>query len=381
MARTSVLFVALLARQALVDALQTQQLFVSNYTAYPTCYRQPVLVVLDSQRIVVFIEGRNNTWCSGTSDGSPSSIRVRYTADGGTSWSAEAVLYTGGVDFLCSVYDPAKGRVHLFVQKGTATLYTTTDDGGGTFAPVSTLPVAAPNGFTYAQPSVAHGLALDGGLCADGTCGGKAGRLLVPFICHAKASAQSQPGDVACPGCYSCLLISDDGGKNWAIGAISTQDGTREASLIQLTSPPGSNAALIYASERNMGAVPGHKQHAVSSDSGDSFDLFGDDLGLPDGKTLNWTGVVSGATRVSDTLLVTTPMSTTQRQDLGLYTSRDMAATWNAGVMLRKGPAGYSDVAALNATHAAVVFENGDDDAAFDFAKRISFGIFDATNP
>lgn len=371
-------------------AVTFQQLFVSDYTAYPTCYRQPVLVVLDENRMVAFIEGRNNTWCSGTSDGSPSSIRLRYTADGGSTWSSEAVLYTGGVDFLCSVFDSVQGRVHLFIQFGSKILYTTTDDGGATFTPVAPTTVTIPNGVASVQPGVGHGLVVDGALCGDGKCAGEAGRLALPFICHTPGAAGGAKGDVACPGCYSCLLLSDDRGESWRIGGVSTQDGTREASLVQLlsSSAGAAHTAVLYATERNMGSSPGYRQHALSLDAGSSFTSFGNDTGIPDAKTANWTGIVAGATRVGavsgvgpagpQRLLISTPMSKTERQDMAVYVSDDEAATWGPGVLLRAGPAGYSDLAAINATHVAILFENGDDDGMYDFAKRISFAVFNA---
>lgn len=354
-----------------------QELFVSNYTAYPTCYRQPILAILDAQRIIVFVEGRNNTWCSGTSDGSPSSIRLKYTQDGGSTWSAEAVLYTGGVDFLTTVYDSSQGRVHLFIQLGSKILYTTTDDGGATFKPVAPLTVTIPNGIQYAQPSVGHGLVVDGRLCGDGKCAGEAGRLAVPFICHGPTSTPITKGDVACPGCYSCLLISDDHGSTWGVKGITSQVGTREAALVQLVSAAWNSAhtAVLYANERNMGASPGYKQHAISQDAGSTFSLVGNDTELPDCVTSNWTGIVSGGTRVgtltptgptgAQRVLLSIPKSPTERQDMAIFYSTDETQSWSSGTVIRPGPAGYSDLAAINETHVAIVFENGDNNGMF----------------
>ena len=94
-------------------------------------------------------------------------------------------------------------------------------------------------------------------------------------------------------GCYSCLATSDDGGATWRIAAaaVTSQEGSREASLVQLpaSSHPGAPGAVIYVTQRNMGATPGHRWHSVSLDSGSSLSLFGEDPGLPDVDTKNWT--------------------------------------------------------------------------------------------
>jgi len=116
---------------------QLTTLFSSCYThgCYPTCYRQPVLIIIDDKNIIAFVEGRNNSYCSGTADGSPSSIRLRRSSDGGVSWTPpEQVLYTGKCDFLAAVHDATSGRTHLFIQEpASGALYTYSDDKGATW--------------------------------------------------------------------------------------------------------------------------------------------------------------------------------------------------------------------------------------------------------
>jgi photosystem II stability/assembly factor-like uncharacterized protein len=204
----------------------------------------------------------------------------------------------------------------------------------------------------------------------------------VAWVCHQGKrrgggdSGEAAPpprraGDVSCAGCFSCLATSDDDGATWTVAAVSTQDGSREAALAQLTAPAGSTGAVIYASERNMGAAPGTRWHAISRDSGASFSAFGTDPALPDGMTRNWTGICAGLARIGDTLLFSTPMATGARADLALYRSADEGASWSAGALFASGPAGYSDMTAINKTHAAIIFENGADE----FAQQINFAV------
>ena len=65
-------------------------------------------------------------------------------------------------------------------------------------------------------------------------------------------------------------------------------------------------------------------------------------------------------------------MATAARADMGVFVSHDQARTWSSGTLLLKGPAGYSDAGALDATHAAILLENG----AQEFAQQISLGVF-----
>lgn len=361
------------------------------YTGYPPCFRQPLVVALDdAQRLVAFAEGRNNSFCSGAADGSNSSIHSRFSVDGGATWSApQELLHAPPMPDYLSAIATTSGKVHLFVQT-SPNLQLTSTDGGATFSAPAPVKVALPKGFS-ATPGVASGIQLDGALCAEPTCGGHVGRLVVAWVCHAAKVAADGEGeageaaaaeasrlrDVSCAGCFSCLATSDDDGASWAIApaAVSTQDGSREASLAQLASAAyGARGAVVYASERNMGSAPGSRWHAISTDSGASFSLFGTDPTLPDGDTKNWTGIVAGVARVGGTLVFSTPMAAGARADMGLFRSTDEGKTWSAGELFAAGPAGYSDLTRLNDTHAAIIFECGTDE----FAQQVNFAVIEA---
>ena len=289
------LLIALIAAAAAVDLLD---LFVA-YVGTPSCYRQPVLVSINATHLLAFAEGRENGYCSGGADGHNSSIWVRTSADGGSSWTSGRMLYDAPPmpDYLSAVHDGASGRTLLFIQT-QPNLVTFSDDAGASWSKPTAVNITLPPGITSASPGVAHGIQLRGDLCAEPTCGGAAGRLVVAWVCHgpkaaAAAALRARLGDLSCPGCYSCLATSDDGGATWAVapGAVAlAQEGSREASIVQLRSSAHASAsAVVYASERNMGSSTGHRWHSISVDGGRSLSLFGDDPSLPDGDTKNWT--------------------------------------------------------------------------------------------
>jgi photosystem II stability/assembly factor-like uncharacterized protein len=371
----ALLALALLLPSARAAAAAPGVTLFAAYAGYPPCFRQPLVVALNASALVVFAEGRNNSYCSGAADGSNSSIHSRFSADGGATWSPPQELLHAPPqpDYLSAVANPATGSVHLFVQSAP-NVQLTSRDGGATWSAPAPVKVALPAGYT-ATPGVASGIVLDGALCAEPTCGGAAGRLVVAWVCHkAKAPGARRAGDVSCAGCFSCLATSDDDGDTWAISAVTTQEGSREAALAQLAAAavPGAPGAVVYASERNMGAAPGARWHAVSADSGKTFSRVGNDPALPDGDTKNWTGICAGLARGgAGTLLFSTPTAAGARADLGLFRSTDEGASWSPGALFAAGPAGYSDLTAVNATHAAIIFENGADE----FAQQINFAV------
>ena len=181
----------------------------------------------------------------------------------------------------------------LFIQT-SPNLEMHSDDGGMSWSKPTPITISLPAGYS-ATPGVAHGIQISGAMCAEPTCGGTVGRLVVAWVCHAKKAAP-RSGDVSCVGCYSCLATSDDHGATWAIapaGVSTAQEGSREGSLVQLRSadvPGAGSSAAVWATLRNMGATPGHRWHALSLDGGVTIASHGNDPSLPDGGTKNWTG-------------------------------------------------------------------------------------------
>jgi sialidase-1 len=360
----------------------TSQVLWSAYQQYPYCYRQPILVQTPKS-LIVLVEGRPNLpdgWCSGSSwpDAPMFPIIAKTSADGGQTWGPEInVTAAGNLDFLTPVYDAVTQTVILLIQLGdNGIIQVQSSDFGATWqAPTN---VAISNQFASLIPGVGHGIQISPEYCIDPTCGGTAGRLLLSFVC---TSAGPVTNDTACGNCLTCLVSSDDHGASWQLRAVSAQQGSREAALVQMNSADfRSSSAVVYAAERNLGNNTGHRWHSISRDSGNSFDgaYYASDP-LPDGVTYNWTGVVSGFTRFDTNpaapnapwLVFVAPADETQRANFSVFTSSNNGASWSSGNTLWAGPAGYSDALQLNSSAIAVVVENGVEE----FAQQITFMV------
>ena len=184
------------------------------YTDATRCFRQPLLVATRTA-LLAFVEGRPGiAYCSGTDwPAAPDfPIFVRASKDGGSTWAPPVRITDGNLDFLVAVFDPAAGRTHLLVQQvDTGTIRTTSADDGASWSPPVAVAVQAPAGvYSALIPGVGHGLALDARFCLDPTCGGTAGRLVVPFVATRVGPVSN---DTACGTCATALVWSDDGGE------------------------------------------------------------------------------------------------------------------------------------------------------------------------
>ena len=351
------------------------------FTAYadPTrCFRQPLLVQTPSA-LLAFVEGRPGIpYCSGTfwPDAPDFPILLRRSLDGGASWGAQQELTRGNLDFLVAVYDAVAARVALLVQLGDdGVVQLDSLDDGASWSAARNVSVGVPPGgpkLASLIPGVGHGLQLSARFCLDPTCAGLAGRLVLPFVATLDGPVAN---DTACGTCSTALVVSDDHGDSWTLAAVSEQNGSREAALVQLNSQDFSTlGAVVYASERNLGNATGVRLHALSIDGGGSFRSFGADAALPDVVTGNWTGCVDSLSRVDrdpaapqaapPTLAFTAPSAAGARAGLAVWASCDNGRTWSAPAEIWAGPAAYSDAVQVNATHIGVVYEGGDTEFA-----------------
>jgi sialidase-1 len=308
---------------------------------------------------------------------------LRRSTDGGTTWDPLEVIYTvsssPGIDFYVVLSDARKGRtagevLWLFLQVGFDTLVLTSHDDGTTWdAPrsLSSWNATLPYPLKNPRPSVGHGIQLSG-----------SGRLVVPMVC-VNASASGSHGDRGCTTCNACLLYSDDHGETWEWGGIGQQGG-RESAVAETASGgvetggakssanPGAVVSGLYLNERNMGATPGHRLTARSTDGGETLSGFAVDDSLPTPVTADWTGIVAGLVRANaNTLVYSAPENRSARKTLAMRTSSDDGATWSASKTLWAGPSGYSDIARIDDETVAVIYENGD----VSFADRVSVSV------
>ena len=224
----------------------------TSYRGYPDCARQPLLV-RTSRALLAFFEGRPGIFptdtCSGTFYPSAPNfpIYALRSEDSGATWSSPANLTHGNLDFLVSVYDRRAGVVHLLIQSGdSGVIALESRDEGLRWSAPRAINISQPSGFSSLIPGVGHGLQIEGARCgaANPTCSGREGRLVLPFVATRDGPVSN---DTACGTCASALVFSDDGGQSWELGAVSEQNGSREASLAQLDRCAGGGCARELA--------------------------------------------------------------------------------------------------------------------------------------
>jgi sialidase-1 len=393
-------------RAATASAPLRQDLFVPT-ARYP-CFRQPAILATSSGWLLAFAENRNVSACApnaraldgaavsaAAARGAPNeigSLLVRRSADGGATWGPLETVVSGDVDFYTIVDDAATRVQWLFVQARTETLvFNSTDDGATWSEPANFFEawpaVVLPPGMSGARPAVGHGIQLSGGAneerAAESNLVG-AGRLVLPMVCT-NATAVAWKGDTSCMACNSCVLFSDDHGVTWAFGGVA-QQGSRESQLVETAMTPvgprpaahlrsEARASALYVNARNLGATPGHRMVAHSEDGGETLGGFAIDRSLVTPVTAHWTGVVASVVGVGGgekkEIVYAGASNAAERKTMSLRRSADGGKSWGVPRVLWPGPAAYSDLARVNATHVAVIFENGDST----FADRVSVSV------
>lgn len=140
-------------------------------------------------------------------------------------------------------------------------------------------------------------------------------------------------------------LLSDDEGATWRLGGTVESALSNEGQLAQRAD----GSVLLYLRTR----APGGKEFAVSDDEGASW--------RPGPAALELAGPVcqSDLIAIGDELFATAHRHPTQRRGLGIRRSRDGGETWPEALRLVVGPAGYSDLVALDGDLLGVLFERG----------------------
>lgn len=319
--------------------------FESGTYGYHT-FRIPALARTRYGTLLAFAEGRRD----GSGDSGDIDILVCRSADGGETWSEPMLVLSHGTDTAgnpCVVVDPGSGDVVLLstrngggvsekeILRGTVSwqdsrriyLQRSCDDGiSWTEANQITDSVKQPSWRWYAT-GPGHGIALRHGSFP--------GRLVVP-------ANHSVPG--LAPGSYGAhLLLSDDGGFGWRIGAVD--GGTRgwinpnESTVAELDS-----GEVLVNTRNQHGRNPATRVQAISQDSGETFsDPFSPrpDLHAP---------VVQGSMlSIGGRLFFASPADPNRRASMSIRASKDGRSWWPVH-RVSELPAGYSDLVPLGGT-------------------------------
>lgn len=351
--------------------LSSTTVFVSGEDGYAT-YRIPAIVETTDGTLIAFAEGRVST----AADDGDVDLLAKRSDDGGKTWGDLQIVADMGPNFIGNpspVVDEATGRVVLLAtyKAGTDTEFDimvghgidtsrefllTSDDNGVTWSePLQiTESVKAPEWQWYSV-GPGHAFQIESGP--------HAGRLV---------AAANHSDDEFNYGAH--LLLSDDGGLTWRIGASETpKKGPRHPN--ESTAAMLDDGRIVVSARDQDGDDQWHRLRTTSTDGGETFaSPFEEQTGLVIPVVQVSMLAIAGTDGSDDatTLLLSGPSDSEKRIDLRVRTSTDAGVTWSEGSLVGPGPAAYSDLIGLTDGLIGVLFETGDNDAT----ERIDFATF-----
>ncbi|GAA4786351.1 exo-alpha-sialidase [Streptomyces ziwulingensis] len=353
---------------------EQQVLFRADRDPGYACFRIPAIVRAADGTLLAFAEGR----VLNCGDAADIDLVLKRSTDGGRTWGPLQVVNAGGGDTHgnpAPVVDRATGRVLLLETYNAGRA----DDLGCT-VPCDRVPhvqYSDDHGATWSTPrdlsaeirpetwnswyatGPVHGVQL--------TRGPHAGRLVLGV------NAETWDGDGVSAN-HAALVVSDDGGAHWRVGATDTwpvlADGTFRQKPSEVTLAELSDGSLLVSARDQDGLDLGHRAQAVSRDGGDSF--AGPFETLPD----LYTPQVQGALlTLGERVLLSAPADPDRRRTMTIRSSYDDGATWDSvdrATVVTRDWAGYSDMAGLDATTVGLLYEGG----AVDARDEIRFARF-----
>lgn len=310
-------------------------------------FRLPAVVTTTKGTLLAFAEARTVS----PLDHDPHGIVVRRSVDGGTKWGAITGVAPYDEATKCSTSGASpvsvtRGEhagdvvvVYLSCLEGVAMpgVVRSSDD-GRTWSKPATVEVATADGrvpTTRVVPGPGHAIELQHG--------SHAGRLVVAAW-----------GELA--GVRSTyLLLSDDGGRSWRIGASAAQTGG-DRNVDESIVTEAADGMLLLSSRNPADA----RTQARSADGGETFTPGADGNVLEVHKDLVNPGVQGSLLTVGDHVIFSSPSDPTYRRGLRLWRSADLGATWQEGPLVVPGVAAYSDLVALDDDTIGVLVETGD---------------------
>jgi len=336
--------------------LSHTDVFVAGADGYHT-YRIPALLATPKGTLLAFCEGRKG----GRSDTGDIDLLVKRSADGGSTWSAQQIVWDDGSNTCgnpCPVVDQATGVIWLPMtwnngqdresqikqntSKDTRRVFiTSSDDDGRTWAKPReiTTDVKRPEWRWYATgPGVGIQVAH----------GPWKGRLLVP--CDHTLVLPDDPD-----GYCSHVIYSDDRGRTWQLGGV-IRPAVNECQVVELTD------GTLLINMRNYDPSQTTRAVASSSDGGLTWSAVRHDPVLVE--PICQASLVRHTTQAPggrDCLLFSNPAHAEpgKRLDMTVRMSEDEGKTWPVSRVLWPGPAAYSCLCVLPGGSIACLYEAG----------------------
>lgn len=320
--------------------------FIAGEGGY-SCYRTPGLAITQAGTVLAFCGGRvDNCKDEGNID-----VVLRRSSDGGRSWGPLQVLANDGPN-PCKIPLPVvlpSGRILLLwlwnasvkreADRGKRYVRIThSDDDGRSWAPSRDITdqVRLRGWKPWYGIGPGHGIVKQ--------LEPAAGRIVVPAR-HGRRGG----------GSASHLLLSDDGGQSWRVGAIAGYSPSSECTVAEL-----GDGRLMLNSRSNGG----RRIVSISNDGGLTMASSGPDPQLIEPRNGCQASLLTyafGPNRQA-TLLFSNPVDLQQRTNGRLRLSRNNGQTWSRGFGYSDGPgsfSGYSDLARFANGDVALLVEAG----------------------
>lgn len=348
----------------MVGRRESVDLFVSGQEGYHT-YRIPALTVTKRGVVLAFCEGRRHS----PHDAGEIDLVLKRSLDGGRTWTPTQVVATEPKTTCgnpCPIVDNATGEIVVLFCKNAAdgpelqicegkafrTVWLTrSEDEGVTWSEPReiTSEVKRPD-WTWYATGPGHGIQL------------RDGRLVAP--CDHMPAVNYQWTDPF----RSHLLLSDDHGKTWRIGAVTREADTNECMAVETA-----DGALCVNARNRTG--PRGRAVCWSRDRGETVsEIACDDVLVGpacQASILRYTWADNdGKSRV----LFANPASF-NRSRMMVRVSYDECRTWPEGRVLHSGPSAYSDLCVMPDRRIGCLYETGD---SYTYAyEYIVFSTFD----
>ncbi|WP_405867533.1 exo-alpha-sialidase [Streptomyces sp. NBC_00005] len=353
---------------------EQQVIFKASQDPGYACFRIPAVVKTADGTLLAFAEGR----VLNCGDAGDIDIVLKRSTDGGRTWGPLQVVNHGGGDTHgnpAPIVDRETGRILL-----AETYNTGRADGASCAVPCDRTPhlqYSDDDGRTWSQPrdlsseilpanwnswyatGPVHGIQL--------TRGRQAGRLVFGV------NTETWNGSRVTAN-HAALIVSDDGGDHWRIGATDSwpiaDDGTFRQKPSEVTLTERTDGSVLVSGREQDGTDLGHRTQAVSRDGGDSFAApFRD---LPD---LYAPQVQGSMLRLGDRILLACPGDPDRRRTMMIRSSYDGGRTWDSvdrGTVVTTDWSGYSDMVRVDDDTVGLMYEGG----AVDARDEIRFARF-----
>ncbi|MFD4871772.1 exo-alpha-sialidase [Streptomyces sp. NPDC058420] len=338
-----------------------QVLFKAPQDAGYACFRIPAMVKTADGTLLAFAEGR----VLNCGDAADIDIVVKRSTDDGVTWSPLQVVNQGGGDTHgnpAPIVDRRTGRILL-----AETYNTGRTDSASCSVPCDRTPhlqYSDDDGLTWSQPrdlsdeilpptwnswyatGPVHGIQLSRGR--------HKGRLVFGVNTETWDGSRVTANNAA-------LIVSDDGGDHWRIGATDSYpiaaDGTWRQKPSEVTLTERTDGSILVSGREQDGTDLGHRTQAVSRDGGDSFTApFRD---LPD---LYAPQVQCSTLGVGTRILLSCDADPDRRRTMMIRSSYDGGRTWDSvdrGTVVTKDWSGYSDMARIDGDSVGLLYEGG----------------------